>query len=71
MSSPQNRLKLIINPFDATPQMINDLELGFTVRNTAKCKFSVMNGFTRFYPNLWIPDGMTIEVQDGGELQVS
>jgi hypothetical protein len=66
----QNRTKPALNPFTNELQIINDLEMGFTVRNVAKAPFVVMNGYTRVYPNLCIPDDMTIEVQDGGELIV-
>lgn len=66
----QNKIKPIINPFTSDLQMISDLELGWTVRNQAKAPFFVLDGFTRVYPNLTIPIGMTIDVQDGGELIV-
>ena len=66
----QNREKVELNPFDGNLQLLNDLELGWSVRNVAKAPFYVLNGYTRMYPNLSIPDNMTIDVQDGGELQV-
>lgn len=67
----QNKDKVILNPFTGDLQLISDLELGITARNEAKNPFFVLNGYTRFYPNLSIPVGTTIEVQDGGELQVT
>lgn len=67
----QNREKITINPIDGELQLINDLEMGFSVRNVAKAPFYVLGGYTRLYPNLNIPVGMTIEVRDDGELQVS
>lgn len=66
----QNRLKPVINPFSNDLQLTNDLELGWTVRNIAKAPFFVLDGYTRMYPNLSIPEDMEIEVRDGGELQV-
>ncbi len=66
----QNREKLVINPVNSELQLLNDLEMGFTVRNIPKTAFYVLSGYTRVYPNLAIPDGMTIEVQDNGELIV-
>ena len=65
----QNREKLTLNPVTGNLQLINDLEMGWTVRNIPKAPFYILDGFTRMYPNLSIPVGMTIEVQDGGELQ--
>jgi hypothetical protein len=66
----QNKLKVTFNPLTNDFELINDLELGWTVRNRAKAPFFVLGGFTRMYPNLEIPDGMDIEVRDDGELQV-
>ena len=66
----QNKDKVVLNPISGELQLISDLELGWSVRNIAKAPFFVIDGYTRMYPNLSIPDGMTIEVQDGGELQV-
>lgn len=66
----QNKLKVILNPFTGELQLANDLELGWTVRNVVKAPFVVMAGYTRMYPNMSIPDGTTIDVEDGGELQV-
>ena len=69
--SSQNKIKVALNPFEGTNlQWINDLELGVSVRNLAKSPFYVAPGFTRIYPNLEIPDGMDIEVQEDGELIV-
>lgn len=68
--SSQNKEKPVLNPFTGDLQLLNDLELGFSVRNQAKAPFFVRDGFTRLYPNLKIPSGMTIEVQLGGELIV-
>jgi len=66
----QNRLKMILNPITGELEWANDLELGWTVKNVAKAPFFVLPGYTRMYPNLSIPEGMTIEVQEDGELQV-
>lgn len=66
----QNRVDLEVNPLSGELQLINDLEMGWSVRNVPKAAFFVKAGFTRMYPNLTIPDGMTIEVRDGGELMV-
>lgn len=66
----QNREKAIVNPFTGEPQLVNDLEMGFTVRNIPKAPFYVLPEYTRVYPNLSIPEGMTIEVQQNGELIV-
>lgn len=68
--SSQNKIKVTLNPFVGDLQWINDLELGFSVKNLAKSPFYVAPGYTRVYPNLEIPDGMDIEVQDDGELIV-
>jgi hypothetical protein len=64
----QNRLTIEINPVTSEPQLINDLEMGFTVRNVVKAPFYVLDGYTRMYPNMAVPEGITIEVRDGGEL---
>ena len=66
----QNRTKLILDPIEGDFQWINDLEMGWSVKNIPKAPFYVAPGWTRMYPNLSIPEGMTIEVQEDGELQV-
>lgn len=66
----QNREKVTLNVFTGDLQFLNDLEMGWSVRNIPKAAFYILAGYTRMYPNLSIPDGMTIEVRDGGELQV-
>ena len=66
----QNREKLVLNPVTGDLQLLNDLEMGWTVRNIPKAPFYVLGGYTRMYPNLSIPDGMEINVRDDGELQV-
>lgn len=66
----QNREKVTLNPLTGDLQLMNDLEMGFSVRNLAKAPFFVLAGYTRVYPNLIIPDGMTIEVRLNGELIV-
>lgn len=66
----QNREKVILNTFTGEFQFLNDLEMGYTVRNIAKAPFYVLGGHTRMYPNLSIPDGMEIEVREDGELIV-
>lgn len=66
----QNREKVVLNPLTGDLQLLNDPELGWSVRNVAKAPFYVLNGYTRMYPNLSIPVGMTIDVQVGGELMV-
>lgn len=66
----QNKNKIVLNPITSELQLLSDLELGWSVRNVAKSPFFVASGFTRVYPNLEIPVGMDIEVQDGGELIV-
>ena len=66
----QNKTKFTVNPISGEPQLINDLEMGWTVKNIPKSAFTVAAGYTRVYPNLSIPDGMTITVADGGELIV-
>lgn len=68
--SSQNKVKAILNPFEGKLQLTQDLELGFSVKNVAKAPFVVLDGYTRTYPNLWIPDDMEIEVEEGGELIV-
>lgn len=70
MDESQNRRDFELNPVTNQLDMINDLEMGWSVRNIPKAPFSVKPGFTRMYPNLTIPDGMTISVEVGGELQV-
>jgi len=67
----QNRLKITFNPISGELEFVNDLEMGFTTRNVCKAPFFVKSGYTRFYPNLSVPEDMTIEVRDGGELQVT
>lgn len=67
----QNKNKTVLNPFTGEFQLLSDLEMGWTVRNIPKAAFKVKAGYTRMYPNLWIPEGMTIEVQEDGELQVT
>jgi hypothetical protein len=71
MSNSQNRKTLELNPISNELELVNDLELGFSVRNVAKAPFIVRAGFTRVYPNLAIPLGMEISVEDDGELQVT
>ena len=66
----QNREKIELNPITGDLQLLNDLEMGFSVRNITKAPFKVKSGFTRVYPNLSVPDDITVEVEDGGELQV-
>ena len=66
----QNREKLTINPATGALDMILDPEVGTSVKNEAKCTFTVLPGYTRTYPNLTIPNGMTITVAVGGELIV-
>lgn len=66
----QNRTKVDLNPFTGDLQLLNDLEMGFSVKNVPKSAFYVKSGFTRVYPNLSIPVGMDIEVQEDGELIV-
>jgi hypothetical protein len=66
----QNRTKPFYDPIEDEIQFINDLEMGWTVRNIPKAPFKVLNGYTRVYPNLTIPDGITVEIEDGGELIV-
>lgn len=66
----QNKVKAAVNPFTGELQLINDLEMGWSVKNIPKAPFTVKYGFTRMYPNLTIPDGMTIVVEDGGTLIV-
>lgn len=66
----QNRIKVDLNPFSGELQLINDLEMGWSVRNVPKAAFFVKGGFTRVYPNLAIPVGMVINVEVGGELIV-
>lgn len=66
----QNREKVVLNPITGDLQLMNDPELGISVRNQAKAPFYVLAGYTRIYPNLEIPVGMDIEVQEDGELIV-
>ena len=66
----QNRKKIELNPLSNELEIVNDLEMGFSVKNVAKAPFFVLDGFTRVYPNLSIPDGMEIIINDGGELIV-
>lgn len=68
--SSQNKEKVTINPFVGELQLINDLEMGYTVRNLLKASFFVKDGFTRSYPNLQVPVGKTADVQAGGELVI-
>lgn len=70
MDESQNRTDFEYNPLEGTLDIVNDLEMGWSVRNQTKAPFSVKAGFTRMYPNLSIPDGMTIVIQDGGTLIV-
>ena len=63
----QNRVKLEVSPLGDI-QFINDLEMGFSVRNVVKAPFYVLDGYTRMYPNMAVPEDITIEVRDGGEL---
>lgn len=64
----QNRLKTVLNPLTGDFDQVNDLEMGFTVRNQTKAPFTVLSGYTRVYPNLAVPDGFEIVVEDGGEM---
>jgi hypothetical protein len=66
----QNKNKVVLNPMTGDLQLLNDMELGWTVRNRVKAPFFVLDGYTRVYPNMWVPDGTEVEVQDGGELVV-
>jgi len=68
MNESQNKLDMEINPLSGELQLINDLEMGFTVRNVVKAPFYVLDGYTRMYPNMAVPENITIEVRDGGEL---
>jgi hypothetical protein len=68
--SQQNPTKIAVNPLDGELQLLNDLEMGWTVKNVPKRAFTVEAGYTRVYPNLTIPVGMTITVNSGGELIV-
>lgn len=70
MDESQNRRDFDVNPVTGKLQMVNDLEMGWSVRNVTKAPFYVSAGFTRMYPNLTIPDGILIDVQDDGELIV-
>lgn len=66
----QNREKLVLNPATGDLQLMLDPELGVSVKNIAKAPFTVLDGYTRIYPNLTIPENMTITVNEGGELIV-
>lgn len=68
MNESQNRTDLDVNPVTGELQLVNDLEMGWSVRNITKAPFKVINGYTRMYPNLAVPDGITVNVEDGGEL---
>lgn len=70
MNESQNRTDLEINPVTNELEIVNDLEMGFSVKNQTKAPFKVMNGYTRVYPNLSIPDGITVVIEDGGTLIV-
>ncbi len=70
MDESQNRKDFELNPITKELDMVNDLEMGWSVKNIPKAPFFVKAGFTRVYPNLTIPDGMTIDIQDDGEMQV-
>lgn len=66
----QNREKVVLNIFSGDLQFLNDLEMGFSVRNLLKAPFYVRPGYTRTYPNLSIPQDLDVEVQEDGELIV-
>ncbi len=66
----QNREKSVLNPFTGDLQILNDPEMGFSVRNTLKAPFYVLADYTRVYPNLSIPEGMEVDVHMDGELIV-
>lgn len=70
MNESQNRTDLDVNPVTGDLQLVNDLEMGWSVRNITKAAFKVIAGYTRMYPNLSVPDGVTVSVEDGGELIV-
>ena len=66
----QNPTKITLNPIEGNLQLINEMEMGWTVRNITKASFTVKAGYTRMYPNLTVPVGRTITVDVGGELIV-
>jgi hypothetical protein len=66
----QNKTKVGFNPLTGEFDIFNDLEMGWTVKNKTKASFKVKAGYTRMYPNLEIPDGKTVDIEAGGEIQV-
>ena len=68
MNESQNRRDFELNPLTGDLQLVNDLEMGFSVKNVTKAPFTVLSGYTRVYPNLSIPVGTTVNVDVDGEL---
>lgn len=66
----QNKTKFVVNPVSGDLDLVNDLEMGWTVKNEVKASFTVLNGYTRVYPNMQIPSGVTVTIESGGELIV-
>lgn len=65
-----NKIKVVLNPFTKQLELQTDVEAGITVRNRTFTDFTIKNGFTCMHPNLIIPDGKIVTVEDGGELIV-
>lgn len=51
-------------------QITNPLNANLTTQNLLDTSFSVASGYTRIYPNLYVADNLSVDVQDNGELLV-
>lgn len=68
MNTPPNKDKIHINPFTGDPDVVFDPEGGITIKKQISGSITVKSGYTKLHPNMIVPVGKTVTIEDDAEL---
>lgn len=64
-----NKTEVAFNPLTGELEVVPSIKKGVWIKNRITASFKVKAGWTKLHPNLEIPEGKEVIVEDGGEIQ--